>query len=273
MEELVVCKICFNGTRHKKNPTLTGLDRSVLQRGERICGACGQIFKTLKVVRRHRSGSKWTPVGTRPDVVGEYHLCNHGERCTRPRCTSAHSPEELEVWEGLRQEDHRSVRAFPVDELTSLGTSLDKINVKMCQYQQQPSGCPYGERCTSAHCSSELKAWKEHLFALRDRLTTTKHRPVHHSEDRPRIFQSSGIRPRPQCSWIRKYALCHRMTNFGRCQYGKGCTYAHSREELREWTHSLPRPGRAKRKNVNSTAKQARDDLSRLSVEDVSGGS
>ena len=157
-----MCRVCFNASSHKKNPTLRTVEQTEGNDKDRHCKACGQKWHPLRVVRG--SAGKWYGVRPRPTrVTSEYQLCNYREKCQKATvCTFAHSPEELEVWNRERSEASKVEAPRPFPDFSAAGVSDDDVILQLCKNQMLGS-CTYGRRCTFAHTETELRVWTEEL--------------------------------------------------------------------------------------------------------------
>ncbi|KAF9379065.1 nudix (nucleoside diphosphate linked moiety X)-type motif 2 [Podila verticillata] len=93
---------------------------------------------------------------------------------------------------------------------------------RLCERFEKEQFCPYYAKCTFAHGAAELRQ-----------------RPQSADQDKPisavqASYQSRARREETTENEFHKTRLCERFMNDGECPFGKKCTYAHGREELRQ---------------------------------------
>ncbi|KAG0030255.1 nudix (nucleoside diphosphate linked moiety X)-type motif 2 [Podila clonocystis] len=93
---------------------------------------------------------------------------------------------------------------------------------RLCERFEKEQFCPYYAKCTFAHGAAELRQ-----------------RPQTADQDKPMSavqasYQNRARREEATENEFHKTRLCERFMNDGECPFGKKCTYAHGREELRQ---------------------------------------
>ena len=262
VETYEVCKICFNSTSHKANPTLT-LAPKVDSDGTRSCPACKQQWNTQTVARDPET-RKWVSIRPRPkiDPKIDYQMCVSTQRkypCQKGPlgCTYAHSRAELIFWNKTRLQQPR-----PAPNLTG------PYQFQLCKHIQGSKVCPYGQRCTFAHSEEELQRWINEQSGVTSNpppsvsptvmsqdgsyyckicnVHCTSHRQLedhnsgvrHHQAMAAMEYQS--VRPRPYRVPVNGFKMCSRVLSGQQCYYSDRCTFAHSEEELRLWNNEIP---------------------------------
>ena len=150
-----VCKICYNSSSHKVNPTLT-YEPKVAEGGSagEECAVCHQKWATVRVAKE-LSSSRWVRIRSRPRLPMhvDFHMCknlkSHTNACHRGQdCSYAHSKAELWAWNQEKQKEPR-----PAPRMSS------SIHYQMCKHMSKCGSCPYGSKCTFAHSTEELDIW------------------------------------------------------------------------------------------------------------------
>lgn len=153
-----VCKICFNSSSHKTNPTLTPESKAIIDPStkEKTCPSCKQVWNGLQVAK-DRELNKWVPIRPRPKISPfiDYQLCASVQRkinCPKGQagCTYAHSKAELLSW----NKDRWKEEARPVPS-----ANAGPYQYQLCKHVMTEGICPYGQRCTFAHSEEELQTW------------------------------------------------------------------------------------------------------------------
>ena len=152
VETFDVCKICYNASSHKTNPTLT-LTAKVDSDDTRSCPACRQEWST-QTVAKDPDTRKWVAIRPLPkiDPKIDYHLCQKQPCQKGPLgCTYAHSRVELILWKKTRLQQPRPapLLAGPYHQFQRCWNVRDSTN----------GVCPYGQHCTFAHSEEELERW------------------------------------------------------------------------------------------------------------------
>ena len=232
-----VCKICFNASSQKANPTLTLEEKAVNESGRKVCPNCRQNWTGQKVAK-DTDMNKWVVVRPRPLKMNphiDYQLCTSvlkKQVCPKGHgvCTFAHSQVELHSWNRERYKDPRPVPP---------GTIPNQIF--LCKYITVEGNCPYGQRCVYAHSEDERNKWIDELAGLKgngcssatteyycpacgiyctgqrqfeDHLSGQRHRQivaaqippaVHHNLYTPPVHQLYSVAPRlnPAMSYVR----------------------------------------------------------------------
>ena len=152
-----VCKICFNSSSHKANPTLTPEAKAVMDPAtkKKTCPSCKQSWNGLQV-SRDLELNKWVAIRPRPKILPhiDYQLCASVQRkasCQKGQglCTFAHSKVELLAWNKERWKEARPRPAAP----------SGAHQYQLCKHVLTEGNCPYGQRCTFAHSEEELRIW------------------------------------------------------------------------------------------------------------------
>lgn len=307
LETLNVCKICFNSTSHKSNPTLTPLARAIKDGDKQKCPACTQDWWT-QLVAKDPDLKKWVSIRPRPkiDTKVDYQMCvSVQKRHPCPKgpvmCTFAHSKAELLQWNRDRWRQPRPVPAIN-----------GAFQFQFCKHMYNTGNCPYGQRCTFAHSEEELSRWAgavdNNLGASESRQIITRDisgdyvchichvvcnrveehiDSLHHRQmlsvmrENPMLGHPGHrgvVRPRPQRVPFNGYKLCSSLESGRRCYYGEACTFAHNQEELMEWNGQFEemrqgtytRPTHQYRPQLNSNDLDDFDTSSAWDDEDVS---
>ena len=214
VETQEVCKICFNATSHKPDPTLISVDKARVRDESRYCPSCNQEWCT-KIVTKDQNTQKWVFIRPRPKTKEQvYRLCTNKPPCQESvRCKYAHSIVELNEWNRecpvASAEQYQQPRPAP------------KLNepYQMCRNMQRSSTCQYGQQCKFAHSREELAQW------MKENQRVNQHR--------------LSIRPRPNLIFSRGYKMCKAVLLGRPCHYGADCTFAHTNEELKQWNKEL----------------------------------
>ncbi len=158
-----VCKICFNASSQKANPTLTSEEKAINEGGRRVCPNCRQTWTGQKVAKDPEL-SRWVLIRPRPLKMNphiDYQLCTSvSKRQTCPKglglCTFAHSRAELNSW---NRERYRDSRPVPTGVLPN--------QIILCKHVLMDGVCPYGQRCVYAHSEEEKDRWIDDLVGSR----------------------------------------------------------------------------------------------------------
>ncbi|XP_019122488.2 zinc finger CCCH domain-containing protein 7B isoform X1 [Larimichthys crocea] len=199
--------------------------------------------------------SKWVQVRPLPHNKNpplQYYMCSQileKRKCNTGNCTFAHSQEEKEMWMYMKNNDLRDMQQIYDIWLTSNthhrqadGAMLaqpateEKYIVMPTDYAEPVSG--YYCRLCSRHSNSE-RQWQQHI-------STEKHKD--------RVFSCEGEDEALTWSYRfpgRCFEICPKLD--GGCPDGVSCDYAHSPEELQEWTE--------RRNFLRQTLAKARKDM------------
>lgn len=152
-----MCKICYNSTSHKPNPTLTyepkGSSSGTDSADEKTCSICHQGWAPIRVAKELGS-SRWVRIRSRPKLPPhiDFMMCknlNSRNECPRGQdCSYAHSKAELWAWNQERQKEPR-----PAPHING------SYQYQLCKYIIKSGNCPYGVKCTFAHNDEELQCW------------------------------------------------------------------------------------------------------------------
>ncbi|TKS91594.1 Zinc finger CCCH domain-containing protein 7B [Collichthys lucidus] len=199
--------------------------------------------------------SKWVQVRPLPHNKNpplQYYMCSQileKRKCNTGKCTFAHSQEEKEMWMYMKNNDLRDMQQIYDIWLTSNthhrqadGAVLaqpateEKYIVMPTDYAEPVSG--YYCRLCGRHSNSE-RQWQQHI-------STEKHKD--------RVFSCEGEDEALTWSYRfpgRCFEICPKLD--GGCPDGVSCDYAHSPEELQEWTE--------RRDFLRQTLAKARKDM------------
>ena len=271
MEPREVCKICYNSTSHKPNPTLTFEPKVSSSDQQKTCLVCRQEWAPIRVAKELGS-SRWVRIRPRPklQIHIDFMMCknlNSRKECPRGQdCSYAHSKAELWTWNQERQKEPR-----PAPHING------SYQYQLCKYILKSGNCPYGVKCTFAHNEEELQCWLKVQGPMADsprfnstygyyrcnvcqlkcngkkqleeHINISGHRqggtiPLLNRQQAPNSnFRRTSIgqtRPRPMLSFqVAGYRLCVHVQNGRRCLYGDYCTFAHSQSELDEWNQEI----------------------------------
>ena len=201
-----VCKDCFMDTFAKNPPTL---EKYRYRDGK--CKCCGREWVGINV-GYYNPLRKWYTVRPRP-FNSELSMCRYkmGGNCYRDwRCRSAHNQLELEIW----IEDDRLL-------MSRKRPGNPKFACVICRLEFRDNNHLNTHLMGKQH---ENKAF--YMWIL--------------PEVGSSLIYTGPIRTRPRPAYGKDYyGLCHNFTRNGRCQFGTGCRYAHSREELTVWMDAL----------------------------------
>ena len=158
-----VCKICFNASSQKANPTLTPVEKVVNESGRKVCPNCRQPWSSQKVAK-DMDQNRWVQIRSRPLKMNphiDYQLCTSvlkKQPCPKGHgiCTFAHSRAELISWNRDRYRDPRPVPS---------GVMANQVS--MCKHVMADSQCPYGQRCVYAHSEEEREKWIDELAGVK----------------------------------------------------------------------------------------------------------
>ncbi|KAG0084700.1 nudix (nucleoside diphosphate linked moiety X)-type motif 2 [Podila epicladia] len=93
---------------------------------------------------------------------------------------------------------------------------------RLCERFEKEQFCPYYAKCTFAHGAAELRQRPQ---------TADQEKPMSAVQA---SYQNRARREEATENEFHKTRLCERFMNDGECPFGKKCTYAHGREELRQ---------------------------------------
>lgn len=254
---LEVCKICFNASSQKANPTLTQENKMIESNNKKWCPSCKQGWTSLTVAQDVDT-NRWASIRPRPLKINpsiDYLMCNSvlkRQSCNKGQqmCTFAHSKVELIMWNLDRWREPR---------LTPIASQF-----QLCKYVMSTGGCHFGQRCTFAHSEEELDYWVKRngdrsfdprgmavskfycsvcdvqcisQRQLEDHLVGQKHRLLAPPRDphSNHMVIPLGVRPRPPRLPVNGFRICLNILNHRRCYYGDTCTFAHSEAELEVW--------------------------------------
>lgn len=263
-----VCKICFNASSQKSNPTLVTSDRVLVDGKAKSCPSCKQTWTSAKVAfdNDQRRWVSIRPRSLKMNPVIDYTLCNSLQRkvmCGKGQgvCTFAHSQAELNEWN--RERWSQEPRPVPYSGTCQFQLCQNVVDMGMCQY---------GQKCTYAHSEVELQRWTNSIRVssqhhepfsdntdyyckpcdirctsrqqYEDHISGIRHRQVVSSNQGPRFTvpthrppqpRFSQIRPRPNHVPLNGFKLCNSIAENRRCFYGDRCSFAHSDIELDAW--------------------------------------
>ena len=225
VETREVCKMCFNSSSHKPNPTLTPIHKALVDSDRnRSCPACKQQWLTETVAK---DGDRWVAVRLPPkiDPLIDYRLCVNIRKkqpsCRNgTRCTYAHNIVELKEWNRKRYQQPR-----PAPNYNLHGP------YQMCKNIQKSGICR--QQCKFAHSKEELEQWmkEKNQHGLK-----TSHR-LYRTQTARRM---SSTRPRPYIVFANHgYKMCKSVQLQRPCYHGDNCYFAHSKEELQLWNEEI----------------------------------
>ena len=147
-----VCKICYNSSSHKPNPTLTPYSKTSFDSasGVQKCLLCHQEWAPIRVYKSYNQ--RWEKIRPRPRIAPtiDFQMCkNANGKCQKGHeCSFAHSHVELASWNRDRQNERRPAPQIP-----------GPYQFQLCKHMLNTGTCPYGQRCTFAHSEEELQGW------------------------------------------------------------------------------------------------------------------
>ena len=204
LEQYSVCKICFNVSRHKKEPKL------VIEQTEGSCSVCKFKWESCNVARS-MTDMMWYEIRPRPAkhenvlcaAMMKSNNCNKGPRCLKP-----HNPLEKELWGS-----HQKAAAMEERE----------INKQMFQ-------------CRVCNSTFITKHQHDQHFASKAHSKRTEDYRLLPSVGSSLMYRFP-LTKRPRLpNLVPHYSLCKYSHN--KCQ-SKNCQSAHSNEELRAWEEAL----------------------------------
>ena len=163
LKTLEVCKICFNASSQKANPTLTTENKALIESTggagggiKKRCPNCRQSWNSQKV-GFDPDTNRWVIIRPRPlkmPLLTDYTMCSNIQKkqlCSKGPgvCTFAHSQIELAMWNHERWQEPR-----PTPQTSGGGVH------QLCKYVMSTGVCTFGQRCTFAHSEGELRHWK-----------------------------------------------------------------------------------------------------------------
>ncbi|XP_011406766.2 PREDICTED: probable helicase with zinc finger domain [Amphimedon queenslandica] len=163
LKTLEVCKICFNASSQKANPTLTTENKALIESAggpgggvKKRCPNCRQSWSSQKV-GFDPDTNRWVVIRPRPQKMPhltDYTMCSNIQKkqlCGKGPglCTFAHSQIELAMWNHERWKEPR-----PTPQTAGGGVH------QLCKYVMTTGACTFGQRCTFAHSEGELQHWK-----------------------------------------------------------------------------------------------------------------
>ncbi|KAM6965983.1 zinc finger CCCH domain-containing protein 7B-like [Tautogolabrus adspersus] len=181
--------------------------------------------------------SKWVQVRPLPHVKNFplfYDICTQivkKGKCSYPgKCTFAHSQEEREMWMYMKNNDMPYMQQIYDLWLSLTAQSVQSDGAVLTQPEEKNIVMPtdYAEPLSGFHCrlcgkhSNSERQWQQHI-------STEKHKD--------RVFSCEG--EDEVLTWSYRFPgtcfkLCPRLD--GVCPDGVSCDFAHSSEELQEWT-------------------------------------
>ncbi|XP_044038473.1 zinc finger CCCH domain-containing protein 7B-like isoform X2 [Siniperca chuatsi] len=183
--------------------------------------------------------SKWVQVRPLPHAKNfpvQYDICTQileKRKCNYTgKCTFAHSQEEKEMWMYMKNNDLRDMQQIYDMWLTLTAHNRQSDGAMLTQpvpeekYIVMPTD--YAEPMNGFHCrlcgkhSNSMRQWQQHI-------SSEKHKD--------RVFSCEG--EDEALTWSYRFPgacfeLCPKLD--GSCPDGVSCDYAHSPEELQEWT-------------------------------------
>ncbi|KAM9780466.1 LOW QUALITY PROTEIN: zinc finger CCCH domain-containing protein 7B-like [Neosynchiropus ocellatus] len=242
---------------HAGNPRAGGAARKSLNMKMKfVCSQCwrdGRITEPDRVLKycsakarhlwnrerqilmvRSLDKTKWAAVRPLPHssrtFPAQYELCTRileKNRCAVANCTFAHSPEERDMWMYMKTNDMRDMQqmydlwlSLSTQSQPAEGAAHPQPNIMMPTDNMEP---PSGFHCRlCGKYSNSERQWQQHI-------STEKHKD--------RVFSCEG--EEEALTWSYRFPgkqldLCPRLG--GRCPDGVSCDFAHSVEELQEWT-------------------------------------
>ena len=206
LEQLKVCKSCFNVSRHQLTPKLV-FEKDKTSDG--FCPKCKFNWQSCNVARS-MTELLWYEIRPRPDK-SESSLCvpmQKGNTCNKgPRCLKPHNSLEKEIWES-----ERKAKAMEQRELEKL------FQCRICN-----------SRFTTKHQHDQHMGSEGHKKKAEElRLLPTAGSSLD--------FKSLHKRPNLPVH-VPHYKMCEHK-NLNKCK-AKSCPFAHSMEELRAWEEAL----------------------------------
>lgn len=183
--------------------------------------------------------SKWVQVRPLPhakNFPAHYDICTQilaKRKCNYTgKCTFAHSQEEKEMWTYMKNNDLRDMQQIYDMWLKLIAHNHQADGAMLTQpvpeekYIVMPTD--YAEPMSGFHCrlcgkhSNSIRQWQQHI-------SSEKHKD--------RVFSCEG--EDEALTWSYRFPgtcfeLCPKLG--GSCPDGVSCDYAHSKEELQEWT-------------------------------------
>lgn len=199
------------------------------------------VFNKERSVLLARSSerSKWVQIRPLPHAKNfpmYYDICTQileKRKCTYTgNCTFAHSEEEKEMWMYMKNNDLRDMQQMYDMWLTLTAQNRQADGAMLTQPvpEEKPIVMPtdYAEPMTGVYCSlcgkhsNSERQWQQHI-------SSEKHKD--------RVFSCEGEEETLMWSYRfpgRHFKICSKLG--GSCPDGVSCDYAHSPEELQEWT-------------------------------------
>uniref|UniRef100_A0A3Q1EYM7 Zinc finger CCCH-type containing 7Ba n=1 Tax=Acanthochromis polyacanthus TaxID=80966 RepID=A0A3Q1EYM7_9TELE len=191
------------------------------------------------LLARSSEGRKWVQIRPLPRAKNfpmYYDMCAQileKRKCTYTgNCTFAHSEEEKEMWMYMKNNNLRDMQQMYDMWLTLSAQNSQADGAMLTQPipEEKPIVMPtdYAEPMTGLHCrlcgkhSNGERQWQQHI-------SSEKHKD--------RVFSCEGEDEALMWSYRfpgRHFEICSKLG--GSCPDGVSCDYAHSPEELQEWT-------------------------------------
>ncbi|CAJ1075845.1 zinc finger CCCH domain-containing protein 7B-like [Xyrichtys novacula] len=227
-----VCVQCLQGSNHISEPA----------KDLKYCSSKAKhpwIKERAVMLAKSEARNKWVQVRPLPhdkNFPQFYEICIQilkAGKCNYPgKCTFAHSQEEKEMWMYMKDINRPMEQMYDIwysslkapkhqvegGMLTQAG--LEEKNIAMPTDYAEPMDGFHCRLC-GKHCNSE-RQWQQHI-------STEKHKD--------RVFSCEGEDEALTWSYRfpgKGFELCPKM--HGSCPDGVSCDYAHSPEELQEWT-------------------------------------
>ncbi|KAI6657064.1 helicase with zinc finger domain-like [Oopsacas minuta] len=193
-----VCEDCFMDTLSIIPPTL---EKFRYRDGK--CKTCGRQWVGIHVgyYTPHR---KWYIIRPR-SFNSELSMCRYKNGMCYRGCRRAHNQLELEMW--IEDDRLLMIRKRP---------SKPKFGCVICQLEFRDNDNLNAHLMSKQH---ETRAY--HMWILPDVGSSIRY--------------TGPIRTRPRLQYGKDYELCRNFARKRWCQYGTGCKYAHSKEELTVW--------------------------------------
>ncbi|KAG0339840.1 nudix (nucleoside diphosphate linked moiety X)-type motif 2 [Podila humilis] len=127
---------------------------------------------------------------------------------------------------------------------TGTHSHADNPNYKtrLCERFEKEQFCPYYAKCTFAHGAADLRQ--------RPQSADQQDKPISAVQA---SYQNRARREEATENEFLKTRLCERFMNDGECPFGKKCTYAHGREELRQRANTNTNNGMNSYNNNNNS--------------------
>ena len=207
LEQLKVCKSCFNVSRHQVTPKLV-FEKDKTSDG--FCPKCKFNWQYCNVARS-MTDMLWYEIRPRPEK-SESSLClamQKGNTCNKgPRCLKPHNPLEKEIWESERKA--KAIEQRELDKMFQCRVCYSRFSTKH-QHDQHMGSEGHQKKTEELRLLPSAGSSLEFKFPLHKRPVL----PIH----------------------VPKYRMCvHKNSN--KCK-SKNCQFAHSMEELRAWEEAF----------------------------------